>query len=165
MWAFSTFDSHIGFFWFLKSDLLRLSFKYNSNQFLSASGFIWNCQLTSSPFYTKIEKTNFYDPLPLTLNNYSCLTLDFRFFNADEKGEGEICMWGRNVMMGYINREDKTNEDIDEEGWLHSGDLGFQDEEGFVFVTGQENISCFEKIDFRSGWVECCFDRKLGKVF
>jgi len=54
-------------------------------------------------------------------------------------------------MMGYINREDKTNEDIDEEGWLHSGDLGFQDEEGFVFVTGQENISCFEKIDFRSG--------------
>ncbi len=87
--------------------------------------------------------------------------LDFRFFNADEKGEGEICMWGRNVMMGYINREDKTNEDIDEEGWLHSGDLGFQDEEGFVFVTGQENISCFEKTDFRFGCVECCFDWKL----
>ncbi len=59
-----------------------------------------------------------------------------RFSEPDEKGVGEICMWGRNVMMGYINREDKTTEDIDEEGWFHSGDLGFQDEDGFLHITG-----------------------------
>ena len=51
----------------------------------------------------------------------------------------EICMWGRNIMMGYLNREDKTTEDVDEEGWFHSGDLGVQDEEGFLQITGEKN--------------------------
>jgi long-subunit acyl-CoA synthetase (AMP-forming) len=60
-----------------------------------------------------------------------------RFFEADDKGVGEVCMWGRNVMMGYLNREDKTTEDIDKEGWFHSGDLGFQDEDGFLRITGK----------------------------
>ena len=45
-------------------------------------------------------------------------------------------MWGRNVMMGYLNRDDKNEEDFDYEGWFHSGDLGMEDNEGFVFVTG-----------------------------
>ena len=49
-------------------------------------------------------------------------------------------MWGRNIMMGYLNREDKTMEDVDEEGWFHSGDLGVQDEEGFLKITGETNL-------------------------
>ena len=36
---------------------------------------------------------------------------------------GEICMSGRNVMMGYLFCEDKTKEAIDEDGWLHSGTI------------------------------------------
>ena len=36
------------------------------------------------------------------------------------------CFQGRNVMMGYLNDEEKTNEVIDEEGFLHSGDLGIK---------------------------------------
>ena len=47
-------------------------------------------------------------------------------------------------MMGYINREDKTTEDIDEEGWFHSGDLGFQDDEGFLHITGKMKCECLE---------------------
>ena len=42
--------------------------------------------------------------------------------------------------MGYLNREDKTTEDVDEEGWFHSGDLGVQDEEGFLQITGEKNL-------------------------
>ena len=59
-----------------------------------------------------------------------------RLAEPDAKGEGEVCMWGRHCMMGYLNRPDKTTEDMDEEGWIHSGDLGTVDKDGFLFITG-----------------------------
>ena len=39
--------------------------------------------------------------------------------------------------MGYLNDEDKTKEAIDEEGWLHSGDIGKVDKDGFLYITGR----------------------------
>ncbi|KAM9744488.1 long-chain-fatty-acid--CoA ligase ACSBG2-like isoform 1-T2 [Menidia menidia] len=57
--------------------------------------------------------------------------------NPDKDGNGEICFWGRNVFMGYLNMSDKTTEAVDEQGWLHSGDLGRNDEEGFLYITGR----------------------------
>ncbi|XP_037398728.1 long-chain-fatty-acid--CoA ligase ACSBG1 isoform X2 [Pygocentrus nattereri] len=57
--------------------------------------------------------------------------------NTDADGCGEICLWGRNVFMGYVNMEDKTVEAFDEDGWLRSGDLGKADEEGFLYITGR----------------------------
>lgn len=39
--------------------------------------------------------------------------------------------------MGYLNMEDKTEESLDSDGWLHSGDLGKHDKEGFLFITGR----------------------------
>jgi long-chain-fatty-acid--CoA ligase ACSBG len=60
-----------------------------------------------------------------------------RLANKDADGNGEICMKGRNLMMGYLNREDKTTEDIDQDGWLHSGDIGSIDANGFIFITGR----------------------------
>ncbi len=49
----------------------------------------------------------------------------------------QICMYGRHVFMGYLNMEDKTTEAIDSEGWLHSGDVGKKDEDGFLYITGR----------------------------
>ena len=46
-------------------------------------------------------------------------------------------MYGRHVFMGYLNNEEKTKEAIDDEGWLHSGDIGRVDEDGFLFITGR----------------------------
>lgn len=46
-------------------------------------------------------------------------------------------MYGRHVFMGYLNNEDKTKEAIDDEGWLHSGDLGKIDKDGFLSITGR----------------------------
>lgn len=50
---------------------------------------------------------------------------------------GEICTRGYSVMMGYWDDEARTGETIDEDGWLHSGDLGVMDEDGYVQVVGR----------------------------
>ncbi|XP_063432641.1 long-chain-fatty-acid--CoA ligase ACSBG2-like isoform X1 [Mytilus trossulus] len=57
--------------------------------------------------------------------------------SPDEDGNGEICMWGRHVFMGYLNAPEKNNEIFDEENWLKTGDLGKHDEQGFLFITGR----------------------------
>lgn len=59
-----------------------------------------------------------------------------KIVNAEE-GQGEICMFGRHVFMGYLNEPEKTAETLDSDGWLHSGDLGRIDENGFLYITGR----------------------------
>ena len=62
----------------------------------------------------------------------------------DDKGailpigqKGEICARGYAVMHGYWNDQEKTTETIDAEGWLHSGDIGIMDAEGYTQVVGR----------------------------
>lgn len=50
---------------------------------------------------------------------------------------GEICVRGYSVMRGYWNEEERTRETIDAANWLHSGDLGVMDEQGYVQVVGR----------------------------
>jgi len=51
--------------------------------------------------------------------------------------QGEICSRGYNTMIGYNDNPDATAAAIDNEGWLHTGDLGSMDERGFVKITGR----------------------------
>lgn len=51
---------------------------------------------------------------------------------------GEILIQGPNVMSGYYKLEDKTN-DVLHDGWFYSGDLGYFDSDGYLYVVGRKN--------------------------
>lgn len=51
--------------------------------------------------------------------------------------QGEFCARGYNIMKGYYKMEDATAQAIDEDGWLHSGDLAMVDEDGYYKITGR----------------------------
>lgn len=57
--------------------------------------------------------------------------------DVDETGIGEFIYRGKNVMMGYYEMPEETAQVIDEDGWFHTGDLGFIDEKGWAYITGR----------------------------
>ena len=50
---------------------------------------------------------------------------------------GEVCFRGYHLMQGYFNNPEATSQAIDRHGWLHSGDLGVMDNDGYVSITGR----------------------------
>ena len=58
--------------------------------------------------------------------------------NSVPRGEiGELCTRGYSVMLGYWNNPKATAESIDDEGWMHTGDLAVMDEQGYVRIVGR----------------------------
>lgn len=59
-----------------------------------------------------------------------------KIHSADENGIGEILVKGAMVMLGYYKNEKETNEVL-KDGWLHTGDLGYCDKDGYYHITGR----------------------------
>ncbi|HPH02948.1 MAG TPA: AMP-binding protein [Spirochaetota bacterium] len=65
-------------------------------------------------------------------------TLEVRIDSPDpQRVIGEILVKGENVMQGYYKNPKATREVIDKAGWLHTGDLGIVDNDGFIFIRGR----------------------------
>jgi long-chain acyl-CoA synthetase len=64
--------------------------------------------------------------------------VDIKIIDPDEKGIGEICGRGTNVMLGYYDNPEATAAVIDQDGFFHTGDLGYVDKDGFVIITGRK---------------------------
>ena len=57
--------------------------------------------------------------------------------DPNENGEGEVLIKTPTLMIGYYEDEEETKKVIDEEGYFHSGDIGYMDEKGFIYLTGR----------------------------
>lgn len=64
--------------------------------------------------------------------------MELKIDSSDPYNEvGEILVKGENLMNGYYKNEEATKATIDEDGWLHTGDLGVTDAEGYIYIKGR----------------------------
>ncbi len=63
--------------------------------------------------------------------------VELKIKNPNKKGEGEICAKSPSVMIGYYKDEEKTKETFNEDGWFLTGDLGYIDDDGYLFISGR----------------------------
>ncbi len=63
--------------------------------------------------------------------------VEIKIDNPNEQGIGEIVVKGPNIMLGYYDNKEATDEVLID-GWFHTGDLGYYDKQGYLFISGRK---------------------------
>lgn len=81
---------------------------------------------------------------------------------------GELCVRSQCVMQGYFMNKEETDKTIDEQGWLHTGDIGYIDDDGDIFIVDRIK----ELIKYKGFQVKCYTKVKhnislfqIGRIF
>jgi long-chain acyl-CoA synthetase len=107
---------------------------------------ISGCRLAEGWGMTETSPTGTFTPVEGAVKPGSCgipipgITIKFadvddpsRYVDLGEKGE--ICIGGPNIMKGYWKRADATKETMTKDGFLRTGDVGYMDEDGYIFIV------------------------------
>ena len=94
----------------------------------------WSLGLTMWEGYGQTECSGLATIMPINRVKLGTIGVAIPLTDLKISSEGEILLRGKNIFMGYYNQPEKTAETI-RDGWLHTGDVGFIDNEGFVKIT------------------------------
>ena len=81
---------------------------------------------------------NFNGKIGLPISSTDCSIQDEDWNELPIGKTGEICIRGPQVMQGYWKRPKETSEVLSADGWLHTGDIGFMDEQGYVQIVDRK---------------------------
>ena len=103
---------------------------FNDFGFLTVQGY--GLTETSPVLFAENENNIKYGSVGLPLIN-----VEAKIENKNEDGIGEIVAKGPNVMLGYYENKEETDKVL-KDGWFYTGDLGYFDKDGFLFITGRK---------------------------
>ncbi len=97
--------------------------------------FVQGYGLTETSPITHLNPTEAYIETSVGRRIPGC---EVKIIDPDSDGNGTICIKGSMVMQGYYNNKEATDEVLSSDGWLNTGDVGHQDENGYLYLTGRK---------------------------